>query len=479
MSQKDFNAYALIIGIGEYHHIRKLEKTTTDAQDLRDVLIQGGYPVGNIKLLLDDQATRPFISDQLDWLARYAQAEATVLIFFAGHGAQRVGGLERGEYLCPVEADWYDLERTAISHARFTDALKAINAERLVVFLDACHSGGVGDTRGALDVVGGLTQKAYEQIATGEGRVVIASCQPDEVSWELDGMDNGLFTHYLLEGLRGKGKVADDGTIRALRLFSYLSQQVPQHLSQQVPPYKKQTPLLKAEAAADIVICRMPLEKIESSLIESKPKSIESARRDQRISPNQLKGDLSPVKEPFEQVASMAPTAPDEVNRQVNKESKGCLHRQWGLMGAAVTLLGISLVICQLLVGYSMMNIIFPSPTPSAQINPVADLLDPRVVFRIEKDNSIEIIDGEPITLIPGDSFQLKITVTVDGTPFPLELKYQYSALRGSMPAEHTGFEASYVSPNQPGTDIISVLITDPSNGRQISRSINVIIQEN
>ena len=280
MNQGLFNAYALIIGIGKYHHLRQLNKTTTDAQDLRDLLVERGYPKGNIKLLLDDQATRPFISDQLDWLARYAQAEATVLIFFAGHGAQRVGGLEVGEYLCPVEADWFDLERTAISHERFTNAMKAIHAERLVVLMDACHAGGVGDIRGALNVVGGLTQKVYEQITTDEGRVVIASCKIDEVSYELPGWRNGLFTHYLLEGLRGK--VADeDGGVRALRLFSYLSRQVPQH--------KNQHPLLKmAEAAADIVLCQRPADVVGSPVtppVENTQPELEILTTDELLKP--------------------------------------------------------------------------------------------------------------------------------------------------------------------------------------------------
>ena len=255
MSQETLNAYALIIGIGNYRHIPQLKKATTDAQDLRDVLVQGGYPESQVSLLLDDQATTGAISDRLDWLTRRAQDEATVLIFFAGHGAQRVGGFDIGEYLCPVEADWYNLSDTAISNQMLTRALNAIKAERVAVFLDACHSGGVGEARGALSVKEGLSTDTYDQLSAGKGRIVIASSQPDEVSWELDGMRNGLFTHYLLEGLRGK--VADeDGGVRALRLFSYLSQQVPQH--------KSQHPLLKtAEASADIMLCQIPAGVVE------------------------------------------------------------------------------------------------------------------------------------------------------------------------------------------------------------------------
>jgi len=239
-------AYALVVGIGDYHHLRPLSKTTTDASDLHALLAQSGYPAANLALLLDEQATKAAISDKLDWLTRRATSEDTVLIFFSGHGAQRIGGFEPGEYLCPVEADWYNLHATAISDDEFTTALRAIRAGRIAVFLDACHSGGVGEPKdAALQVKAGLSDAAYARLAEGRGRAIIASCRLDEVSWELPDMRNGLFTHYLLEGLRGAA--ADpDGIVGILDLFKYVSQQVPQ--------YKPQHPLFKGEIELNFAI---------------------------------------------------------------------------------------------------------------------------------------------------------------------------------------------------------------------------------
>jgi len=241
-------AYALFIGIAAYRHLRPLSRTTTDARDLHDLLAQSGYPTANLALLLDEQATKATISDKLDWLARRASPDDTVLIFFSGHGAQRIGGFEPGEYLCPVEADWYNLRATAISDEELTTALRAIRAGRVVVFLDACHSGGVGEPKdAALQVKAGLSEAAYARLAEGRGRVVVASCRPDEVSWELPGMRNGLFTHYLLEGLRGAAARAD-GAVRILDLFDYVSRQVSQH--------KPQHPLFKGEIELNFAVQR-------------------------------------------------------------------------------------------------------------------------------------------------------------------------------------------------------------------------------
>lgn len=234
--------YALLVGIGAYPHLRPLRKTTSDATALHDLLtdpVYAGYPRRNVRLLLDEGASKGAINDALDWLARQVGLEDTVVIFFSGHGAQRIGGFEPGEYLCPVEADWYNLRSTAISTDEFTAALRALGAGRVAVFLDACHSGGVGEPREAdLQVQPGLSEGTYERLASGRGRVIIASCRPDEVSWELPEMDNGLFTHYLLEGLRGKA-ASRDGTVRVFDLFTFVSEHVPKH--------KDQHPLFKGE----------------------------------------------------------------------------------------------------------------------------------------------------------------------------------------------------------------------------------------
>lgn len=230
--------YALLIGINDYHNLRPLRKAAIDAEDLANLLKDAGYPCSNIHLLLNETATKGAINDAFDRLARSVGPEDTVIIFFSGHGAQRLGGFEPGEYLCPVDADWYNLRCTAISTEEFTTALRALNASRVAVLLDACHSGGVGEPKDiSSQVKCGLSGDAYNRLAEGIGRIIIASCQPDEVSWELPSMRNGVFTHCLLEALRGAA--ADpDGIVRVLDLFKYLSKEVPKYVKQQHPLFK-------------------------------------------------------------------------------------------------------------------------------------------------------------------------------------------------------------------------------------------------
>jgi uncharacterized caspase-like protein len=68
----------------------------------------------------------------------------------------------------------------------------------------------------------------------------MASCRPDEVSWALSGMSNSLFTHYLLEALRGGGKTLGDGYVRVFDVF--------RHVADHVPTRANQHPIFKAAA---------------------------------------------------------------------------------------------------------------------------------------------------------------------------------------------------------------------------------------
>jgi uncharacterized caspase-like protein len=89
---------------------------------------------------------------------------------------------------------------------------------RVVTFLDTCYS---GDTMrrapGAKAIITTIQGGSIAQVAQGNGRVVIASSQNNERSWESEVYKNSYFTHYLLEAMR-----ASDGNATVTQLFTYL-----------------------------------------------------------------------------------------------------------------------------------------------------------------------------------------------------------------------------------------------------------------
>jgi len=51
-------------------------------------------------------------------------------------------------------------------------------------------------------------------------------------------MENSLFTHYLLEALRGKAETKGDNLIRVFNVFDYISENVPKKEDHQHPIFK-------------------------------------------------------------------------------------------------------------------------------------------------------------------------------------------------------------------------------------------------
>jgi uncharacterized caspase-like protein len=61
----------------------------------------------------------------------------------------------------------------------------------------------------------------------------------NELSVEKDELKHGVFTYYLLEGLRGKADLDGDGVITVDEIYRYVSMKVPKATGQNQHPVKK------------------------------------------------------------------------------------------------------------------------------------------------------------------------------------------------------------------------------------------------
>ncbi|MGX4641682.1 caspase family protein [Massilia sp. SYSU DXS3249] len=241
MSKTFQSGRALVIGIGKYDSLSDLgSEPVYDADGLAKLLTSAehcGYPLENVQILRDADASRSAIVDGLKKLATDTRAGDTVIVYFSGHGAQRLSGPDLGTYLCPPEFDSSRPRETGIEAEELSELLKQIPAERLLVLVDACHSGAAARVKGpAQDITKwGFGGPKLEALAQGKGRVIISASSAHEHSLILGIHRNSLFTHFLLKGLQGEVGDRSDGLIRVLDLFHYLAEQVPATRSAQNP----------------------------------------------------------------------------------------------------------------------------------------------------------------------------------------------------------------------------------------------------
>jgi uncharacterized caspase-like protein len=232
--------WAVVIGIGGYESalIPRLKYTVADAEAVYQTLIRSaGFKKDNVMLLTDRTERKPTLRN-IKWalgtfLSKVARKDDTVLIFFAGHGAPDVDirGAERdglAKYLIPQDADPDDLFSTALPMDDLQTIFSRIESERVIAFLDACYSGAAGGRTFMSKSVraSSVDDQFLERLTRSKGRAIVTASRPSEVSIELAELGHGIFSYYLVEGLKGAADLNRDGIVSLQELYEYLEQQV-------------------------------------------------------------------------------------------------------------------------------------------------------------------------------------------------------------------------------------------------------------
>ncbi|MGD0337704.1 MAG: caspase family protein [Bacteroidota bacterium] len=237
---KGHQVWAVVIGISEYQNsqITRLRYADKDAEDFYQYLItpleKGGRGVApvNIRKLIDKDATKTNIQEAIFDFMKSPLEEDVVIIFFACHGTPDPYR-PNVPYLLAYDSDLAKPAATAVNMQDIQVAIRDyIKAKKVIVFADACHSAGISSNvalRGTASVE--LINDFIAEIANAGGSVLTFSAsEAAELSQESQqwGGGHGVFTYYLLEGLRGKADVDADGLVRLGELVDYVNLKVRQ-----------------------------------------------------------------------------------------------------------------------------------------------------------------------------------------------------------------------------------------------------------
>lgn len=246
--------WAFLVGINDYVNQPKLKYCRQDCMSLRDTLVdRGRFEADNIVILTDDSKLdrdRPTfgqIYGRLPQVLEAADPEDLVLVFLSGHGAQFEDKQGKHGYFLPLDGS---RRQTSIPLAWVTEQLESCKARSKVLILDACRNDVTEAGRATRSLEGSIVDESQ-----GKSFVTLFSCDAGQKSSEHDESSNGVYTHFLLEGLAGAGDRDGDKNVDLYEAHLYARRKTQQWGVKHARP---QSPMLKGEIGDAITLTFVP-----------------------------------------------------------------------------------------------------------------------------------------------------------------------------------------------------------------------------
>lgn len=218
------NLFALSIGISKYASNQlTLQFAEKDAREFHRAIQshQEGDVYGKVTstLLVNEQATRQNILQQLELLQKSATGRGDVaMLFLSAHGFRDE---KLNYFLGTHDVNPEGLLSSAVSVTQVQDVLRGLPC-RVVLFVDTCHAGGITGSQGIFDPYRDLSD---EQV----GAVVFCSSTSREESLEDPKWGHGAFTRAILDMVADKTSDLDrppDGQLNLSEVQFHLSKRV-------------------------------------------------------------------------------------------------------------------------------------------------------------------------------------------------------------------------------------------------------------
>lgn len=219
--------FALVVGVENYPDgLPSAKFALNDAQSVFRIMLSMGIPSNHIRRLSEGTATLSRIKSALFWINRNAQPDATVWIYYSGHGTRDEKGIP---YIVPYDADPSDLDNTAFPLPGLFQSLLQIKVHRTIIALDSCFSG-AGERsimpEGVRPLIVTRESDLFESPDGSNHLIFFSAAGPGQEAGVFREARHGLFTYFLLRGL--EGAAALNGHITVSGLNRYLKRNVPQ-----------------------------------------------------------------------------------------------------------------------------------------------------------------------------------------------------------------------------------------------------------
>lgn len=232
IAANDTKIWAVVVGVASYDHMPVLRYTDDDAYRFYAFLksLEGGaIPDEQIRVLVDEDASRENVLGTMDEIFGQAGPNDLVIFYFSGHGLN-------GSFL-PIDFDGFN---NKISHEEIAKAFNKCHAKFKLCLADACHSGGLFAMRSGDDDP--VLSQYYQNLAKSvAGTALIMSSKADETSLESQGLRQGVFSHFLIRGLKGEADKNKDKVVTVEELYDFIAANVRDYTGNRQSPVIKGT----------------------------------------------------------------------------------------------------------------------------------------------------------------------------------------------------------------------------------------------
>jgi uncharacterized caspase-like protein len=175
----------------------------------------GGVPPSNIRLMIDMKALRPDIEETiLDWLPTRVTADSVVIVYFSGQAKVSFSG---DTFLVPYEGGTSASRLYPLKDLQI--ALSRLKAKQIVLIFDGSVARLNGDQKAK------IKEPQWDLGGTHIVRLIATTGVREGL--ESDKLRHGLFTYYLLRGLKGEADDNLDGEVTVGELAAFVSRSVP------------------------------------------------------------------------------------------------------------------------------------------------------------------------------------------------------------------------------------------------------------
>jgi len=209
-SSDDVEYYAVLIGISEFKYIETLpeDKLDDNAIAMHELLIKSNnWNEENTLLLTNENATKEAIQISIvDWLDEREDENDVVLYYFSSHSLKMPLKYRKygHTYSFPYNISNFSFSEDKITDIELDSWLDELESNNICLIMDTCYSGKMKS----------LIQK-NRVILTAGGKHFF--CGVDES----DALGFGIFTFFIMQGLKGIGDFNKDGWVTAEECFRY------------------------------------------------------------------------------------------------------------------------------------------------------------------------------------------------------------------------------------------------------------------